>query len=272
MNTILVPVDFSPTAENAAEFAAEFAKFSKAKLILFHVYSVPVPVADVPVTTIPLEEVEKESIERLTDFNKKLTQKHPDINTELITHAGFVVEEILMMIEERKPDLVIMGLIGEGKSSGFFGSNTTTVMKKAKCPVLTVPSDVKFKKPEKIALACDYSATVPDEVVNRFKEFVNLFNSKVLVFDVLKRAELVTYQKAVAEVNLENSLGSLEHSIYYPTGDNLPEETNNFIERNNVDMLVMIPHNYPLLQKIFHHSTTKKMAFKTKIPLLSIHE
>jgi nucleotide-binding universal stress UspA family protein len=272
MKTILVPVDFSTTAENAAEFAAEFAKYSKAKLILFHAYSVPVPVADVPVIMIPLDEVEKESVKRLNDFNKKLTQKYPDVKTEMVTRAGFVVEEILLIMEELNPDLVIMGLIGEGRSKGFFGSNTTTVIKKAKCPVITIPSDVKFKKPEKIALACDYSATISDTVVDRFKEFVNLFNAKVLIFDVLKRAELVTYQKAVAEVNLENSLGSMAHSIYYPTGDDMQEETNNFIERNNVDMLVMIPHNYSFFQSLFHQSATKKMAFHTKVPLLSIHE
>lgn len=272
MKTILVPVDFSSTAENAAEYAFEFAKYAKAKLLLLHVYSVPVPVADVPVTVIPLEEVERESIKELKAFNKKLTHKYPGIETEIITRAGFVVEEILMMLEERKPDLVIMGLAGDSKSKGIFGSNTTTIIKRAKCPVLTIPSGIRFKKPEKIALACDYSAIVPDDVVNKFKEYVHLFGAKVLVFDVLRRAELVTYQKAAAEVNLENSLVDIGHSLYYPSGDNLPEEANSFIERQNVDMLVMIPHNYSFFQKLFHRSATKKMAFQAKVPLLTIHE
>ncbi|HSY75379.1 MAG TPA: universal stress protein [Bacteroidia bacterium] len=273
MKTILVPVDFSSTAENAAEYAAEFAKYLKAKLILLHVYSVPVPVADVPITTIiPLEEIEKENIKRLKAFNKTLNHKYPGIETEMITRIGFVVEEILMMIEERNSDLVIMGLSGESKAKGIFGSNTTTVIKKAKCPVLTIPPGLKFKKPEKIALACDYSAIVPDEVVNKFKEYVSLFGAKVLVFDVLRRAELVTYQKAAAEVNLENSLVDVGHSLYYPSGDNLPEEANSFIERQNADMLVMIPHNYTFFQSLFHRSATKQMAFQSKVPLLTIHE
>ncbi|HTB07847.1 MAG TPA: universal stress protein [Bacteroidia bacterium] len=272
MKTILVPIDFTPSSQNAAEYAAEFAKYSKSKLILLHVFSVPVPVADVPIVVIPMDEVEKENAKELKSVNKKLIHKHPGIETETIIRAGFVVEEILLVMDEYKPDLIVMGLIGEGKSNGFFGSNATTVIKKAKCPVLTIHPDVKFKKPEKIALACDYTATVSDEVVNKFKYFINLFDSKVLIFDVLKRAELVSYQKAVAEVNLENSLGDMEHSMYYPSGDDLQEETNNFVEKNNVDMLVMIPHNYPFFQNLFHKSATKKMAFQTKVPLLSIHE
>ncbi|MGP8216861.1 MAG: universal stress protein [Bacteroidia bacterium] len=272
MKNILVPVDFSTTAENAAEYAAELAKLAKAKLILFNVYSVPVPVADVPVTNIPLEEVEWDSIEQLKTFNKNLTRKYPGVETEIVTKPGFVVDEIRLMIEERKADLVVMGITGEGRSKGFFGTNTTSVMKKAKCPVMSVPPDTKFVKPSKIALACDYSAIVPDEVVNKFKYFVNLFKAKVLIFDVLKRSELITYQKAAAEVNLENSLGDMEHSIYYPSGDNMAKETNDFIEKNSVDMLVMIPHHYPFLQNIFHHSNTKEMAFHTRVPLLTIHE
>jgi nucleotide-binding universal stress UspA family protein len=272
MKTILVPVDFSSSSENAAEYAAEFAKYSKAKLILLHVYSVPVPVADVPVTTIPLEEVEEESIKHLSAFNKKLEHKYPGIETEMITSAGFVVEEILLMAEERSPELIIMGLGSDAKSKGIFGSNTTTIIKRAKCPVLTIPSEIRFKKPEKIALACDYSAIVPDAVVSKFKEYVKMFGAKVLVFDVLRRAELVTYQKAAAEVNLENSLVDVGHSLYYPSGDNLPEEANSFIERQNVDVLVMIPHNYTFFQSLFHRSATKQMAFQATVPLLTIHE
>lgn len=272
MKTILVPVDFSTTAENAAAYAAELAKLSKAKLILLNIYSVPIPVTDVPITNIPLEEVEWDSIKELKIFNKNLTLKYPEVETEIVTRAGFVVDGIHLMIEEYKPDLVIIGMKGLGKSSSFFGSNATLVMKKAKCPVLCIPEGIKFIKPAKIALACDYKAIVPDEAVNKFKYFVELFKSKVLLFDVLKRAELVTYQKAAAEVNLENSLGNMEHSVYYPSGDNLPEEINRFIEKNNVDMLVMFPHNYPFFQNLFHHSATKEMAFSTKVPLLTIHE
>jgi len=271
MKTILVPIDFSSTSQNIAEYAAGFAEFTNARLILFHVYSVPVPMAGVSVSMMPLEKIEEANITQLNAFNEILMDKYPDVNIVMITRAGFVTEEILLILEEQKIDIVIMGIGSRGKE-GVLGSNTADVMKNAKCPVLTIHEGVQFKKPEKIALACDYSSIMPDAVVGKFKDVVHLFNSDVLVFDMLKRSEMVTYEKAAAEVKLENSLIGIGHSMHYPSGDDLPEETNHFVEQNNVDMLVMIPHNYPFLKSVFHHSATKEMAFKSKVPLLSIHE
>jgi nucleotide-binding universal stress UspA family protein len=272
MKTILVPTDFSANAENAATYAAELALLAKAKLILLNVYSVPLPVADVPVTMIPIDELEAQCMADLKNLQNKIALKHPGLESEIITKAGFVVEEILLMAEEYKADLIVMGVLGNGKSTSVFGSNTTALMKKAKCPVLAIPAGLIFIRPEKIALACDYSAIVPEHVTDTVKYFVHLLGSKLHVFNVLKRAELVTYEKASAEVNLENSLCDIEHSLHYPSGENLLEETNNFIETNNIGMLVMIPHSYNLISRLFHTSSTKKMAFHTKIPLLSIHE
>lgn len=39
MKTILVPVDFSSVSDNAADYAVELANKMKAKILLFHVYS-----------------------------------------------------------------------------------------------------------------------------------------------------------------------------------------------------------------------------------------
>jgi len=272
MKTILVPIDFSASAENSADYAAEIAALSKAKVILLHVCSAPVPVADVPITMIPIDELEKQSLTDLESLQKSLMVRHPGVEIESVVRTGFIIEEILLMEDEYKPELLVMGVTGKGRTSEIFGSNTTALIKKVECPVLAIPSGVRYSKPEKIALACDYSAIVPDKVTDRLKDFVKLFGSKLLIFDVLRPAEVITYQKAAAEVNLENSLSEIEHSIYYPSGNDIVNETNEFLERNNVGMVVMVPHNYTFIHKVFHSSKTKKMALYTKVPLLSIHE
>lgn len=272
MKTILAPTDFSEASENAVNYAAEMAKFAHAKLIIFHAYSIPVPVSEVPVVTIPFEELEKENTKLLHSLDKKIKSAHGKIDTQLVTKPGFVVDEILTMLEAHKADIVVMGLTGAGRTAALLGSNTTSVMKKAHAPVLGIPGKAKFKKPSKIALACDYKAIVPDHVVKKFKDFVHAFGAKVLVFDVLKKAELVSYQKAAAEVNLENALGNVNHSLYFPSGDDMPEEVNQFVEKNDVDILTVMPHNYTFISGLFHHSSAKKIALHTHVPILSIHE
>jgi len=272
VKTILVPTDFSEVSDTAVDYAAELAVMTHAKLILYFVFTVPVPVSDAPVISIPMESLEKENMKLLHALDKRIKAKHGKLETELRTQPGFVVDEIITFTKENKVDLVVMGVTGAGKTPGMLGSNATSVMHHAASPVLVVPHGYKFKKPGTIALACDYKSILPDETVDSFKSFVALFNSKVLVFNVLKPKELATYQKAASEVNLENALGDLEHSLYFPASENLHEEINTFVHKHNAEMLVMFPHNYSFLKGLTHHSATKDMAFLTQVPLLSIHE
>jgi nucleotide-binding universal stress UspA family protein len=273
MKTILAPTDFSEVSENAVSYAADLAKLAHATLVIFHSYSVPIPTSpEIPVITVPFDEVDKENMKQLKELDKKLKKSHHGLETELITRPGFVVDEILSLQKEKKADLTIMGVTGAGKTAEVLGSNATSVSKKSHSPVIIVPINTKFKKPEKIALACDYKSTVPDKAINQFRQLVKLFNAKVLIFDVLKKTELVTFEKATAEVNLENSLGDIPHSLYFPSGDDLVQETHNFVERNHVDILAVMPHNYSFFGGLFHRSDTKKLALHTNIPLLSIHE
>lgn len=272
MQTILVPTDFSKSSENSIRYAAELAELTKARLVLLHVFSVPVPVTDVPFTPLPLEEIAEQWLEDLKKQKDSLLQKHPHLQVKLVVKPGFVSDEIRQVIGEYKASLIILSSLGNGKTSAFFGSNTVNMIKKAGCPVIVVPVGATYKKPKNIALACDFSTIVPDSVTTVIKSYVKLFGAKLLIFDVLSPAELVTYEKAASEVNLENSLTEIKHSIYFPTGDDKAEAFKEFVESHKVDMLVMMPHNYTFVQKLFHKSATKHMALHTHIPLLSIHE
>lgn len=272
MKTILVPTDFSVNAENSASYAAELAKESKAKLMLLNVFAMPVPVADVPVVMVPVEDVEAQSINQLKTFDKELKSKHPGIVTEVIARCGCVVDEVMVLVKERKTDLVVMGVTGAGRSMAVLGSNTSGIINGLKCPVLVIPEGLKYKKPEKIALACDYNSIVPEEITDELKDFVRLFHAELLVFSIYKDGELIKNEKAAREVHLENALCDIRHSLYYPEGSDVVKEINEFVEKKRADILVMLPHVHSFIEKILFPSRTKKMIFRTAIPLLSIHE
>ena len=46
MKKIIVPVDFSPAASNAALFAGELAAFYNAEIWLYHTYETPVAISE----------------------------------------------------------------------------------------------------------------------------------------------------------------------------------------------------------------------------------
>jgi len=272
MKTILVPIDFSEDSENAAHYAAELAKFSGSKIVLLHIYSLPVPIVENPVSDVQYEEIGTLNKELLKSLEAKLRSVHGNIEIEAISTVGFTIEEIRYYSETKKADIVVMGISEAGKSVSSFGNITTSTIKESACPVLIIPGNARFKKPSRIALACDYSSILPDEIIEKFKAIVKLFNAKVLVFDVLKTTELVNFEKAMAEHSLEESFQDINHSVYFPSGDDLVKETNSFINKHMVDMLVMIPHKYSFFSGMFHRSNTKQMALNTHVPLLTIHE
>ena len=76
MNIIVVPTDFSPSADNAMKYAAELAQTVNASLLLVHVYQIPVSMSDVPVLMISAEELKvnaDKGLERVRELLQKKT-------------------------------------------------------------------------------------------------------------------------------------------------------------------------------------------------------
>lgn len=188
--------------------------------------------------------------------------------------CGFPVEEINIFAKENKIDLIVMGMEGAGYlTEKLIGSITTSLIKKAKCPVLAIDKHVKFRSIKKIALACDYSETKNKYILNPLKELAHLFKSHVYILNVVRELETVaTVSKAVAGIKLDHSLEGVNHSFHYAKSEDIIEGINDFVDEKKIDMVVMIPRMHTALQNLFHEAHTKRMAFHTKVPLLALHE
>lgn len=266
MKTILVPTDFSKAANNAAEYATHLAKDIKAKILLFHAYHVPIPASDVPIM-VSTEDMQKEN-EML--LKKEATRLHNLTGVEIKYEAtmGFAVDEI---IHKKNVELIIMGMRGGGKlSEALIGSVTTDTLRKSKTPVVVIPEKVKYTRPEKIVFACDYDSGTGTKALDVLKDIVKVFNSRVYVVNIKQKKETVNVDEAVARVRLENKLNDVEHMYYFPEKEDLVEGINEFIKSKKADMVAIIPHHYSLMDRLFHRSISKKMAFHTNVPLIAL--
>ena len=274
MKTILAAVDFSDISKNSLDYAASLASFAKAKLVLFHSYHIPVSPGEVAMSVIiSAEQLEKNERTELRKLEKKVKNKYSDVETEVVLRIGFAVDEILAYLTERKIDLVVMGVTGSGKSAHvLFGTTSTSLMKKTNTPVLIVPADAKFTKPESIVLACDYTAPIPEHIMNNIKSFTSLFGAKLHILDVLRPLEIVSSEKAAEGIKVENSLNNIQHILHFWENEDIITGINNFVDSHKTGWLIMIPHTHNAFAKIFHRSNTKRMAFHTHVPLLSLHE
>jgi universal stress protein A len=139
---ILVPTDFSAHAQEAVRYAAELARTCDAPLSIVHVYDVTpyvmpetVPLYD----TLQLGQLREEFQKQLLPIQQQAMQAGvARVDTQLL--QGSPPGEIARFAAEHAYDLIVMGTHGRsGLAHLLLGSVTEKVVRKAPCPVLTIP-------------------------------------------------------------------------------------------------------------------------------------
>ncbi len=275
MKKILIATDFSKVSKNAINYGVEIAKLESSKIVLIHVMSLPVITSETQMYMLPIDEMKRDCEKLLEQAKEKIIFKNGiDLNIECICIVGFVVEEINRYANKNKIDLIVMGMHGAGYLTEILiGSTTTSVISEAKCPVLAIDEKVKFKSIKKIVLAFDYIDTTNKAILNPLKEFVNIFNSHVYILNVINNLnDTPTISEAVTGIKLDRTLSDINHSYHYINNADVVDGINDFIAKQKMDMVVMIPRKHSFFKNMFNEQKTKKVAFNLNIPLLTIHE
>lgn len=276
MRSILVPTDFSKVARNAIDYAVEIAKISKAKIILFNVYHVPITTADASVAIPSWGDIEKLSIDTLKKIERSLHRMYgKELQIECITQMGYAVEEIIKQYTLKKDiDLVVMGMNGAGYlSERLIGSNATELISKSECPILVINQNTEFKKIKKIVLAYDNKKVTNTSIFDSLKVFAKIFKAEIYILNVFDNSnKKPATKKLIAGDGIEHNLSGVKHSFHFVENKDLIEGINEFVNDVKADMVVFIPRKHRFLDAIFHEGNTKRMAFHTSIPLLTLHE
>lgn len=275
MKTILVPTDFSDASTNSLDYAVEIAKLTNAKLILFHVYHIPIITSEVPLVIPTLEEMENECTMALQALARNISLKNGNsLLIEYVCKCGFAVDEINQFAQEEEIDLIVMGMQGAGYiTQKLIGSVTTSLIRNTKRPILVIDKHIKFKSIKKIVLACDYHEIKNNSVVEPLKKLAHLFKAHTYILNVVPELETTpTTKEAIAGIQLEHFLENMNHSFHSIKNEDVVNGITGFITSENMDMLAMIPHKHSVIKTIFHPSNTKHMAFHTTVPLLILNE
>ena len=146
---ILVPVDFSEGAEPALTVAATMARSFGASIDLLHVWQPP-PLIPLPVVVVPSSggstPVNLEELARTT-AGAQMKQLVERLRAEGVAEVhsrvgiGAPAHEIVELAQLGHFDLIVMGTHGRtGIAHAVLGSVAEKVVRRAKCPVLTVRS------------------------------------------------------------------------------------------------------------------------------------
>lgn len=147
LKRILCPVDFSEFSRRALDHALGLARCYRSTVTALHVVA-PMPVVvpgpyyfgaemPPPMGLPPVDRaVVAAQVQRLAE-----AEQVPGVQVEtLVAEAPEVYREILVQAERLGSDVIVMGTHGRsGFERLFLGSTAEKVLRKARCPVMTVP-------------------------------------------------------------------------------------------------------------------------------------
>jgi nucleotide-binding universal stress UspA family protein len=144
MKTIIVPIDFSDAANNAAHYAIHLAKAMRTEVMLCHAID-KVP-ADTPLAAHvvwPMESyasLKRETTAELNLLSDQLTHEDEIVSKNPANHVklestsigGQMCEVIGDIVVQKKASLVVMGMSGHGAFGQLvFGSNAREIIETA---------------------------------------------------------------------------------------------------------------------------------------------
>jgi nucleotide-binding universal stress UspA family protein len=138
IKTILLPTDFSEPSQAALRLASSFAREQGARLVILHVTVVPDAAYEgYGAPGLPL--LRDEYLAKEQQGLEKVQPVDPQIKFERRVEEGDPATEILRVASEIGAGLIVMGTHGRGGLQHvLMGSVAEQVVRKAKCPVLTL--------------------------------------------------------------------------------------------------------------------------------------
>lgn len=141
LGKILFATDFSENSEHAFDYAYSLAQKFNSQLIILHVINEPVDLRGFYVPHISFENLEKEIEEGAEKMMEKFCHTRIGDNFPYKTRitTGIPYEEILKYADDENVSLIVLGTQGRsGIDHLLFGSTAERVVRKARCPVMTV--------------------------------------------------------------------------------------------------------------------------------------
>lgn len=280
MKRILVPTDFSLTAEKAFHLALDLAKRSDGTVILYHIYT---PLENPFVSTEKTRKMynattEANIVKRLQRLNKKVNGDDGAVPVSTIVGREPLIDNILGFAEDHHIDLIVMGTQGAtGLKKQIIGSVAARVVERTDLPVLLVPEKYELHKPQQFVFATNFSHT-DKHALTKVGEMAKLFGADTTVLHFIN-----AYNTPADKKEQENNFDTYAHHLQKEMQDykirfhllevaSVTEAMENLDRKFPYDVMSMVRRNKTFLEKLFMKSFTQDMAFVTRKLLLVIPE
>jgi nucleotide-binding universal stress UspA family protein len=276
INRILIPTDFSETAQLAVAHGANMAKLFNAKIFLLHAVDTGIYMGG-QFESVKYKEV-TESVFQIADQKLKevadeIIKKYKADLTPL-TVTGKPAHAIVNAVKENAIDIIIMGTHGaSGYNELFIGSNAHKVVNMAKCPVISIRATTKNVGFSHIIMPIG-NDLLSRQKVNNVIELASKYNSTVHLLGLLESHDNIEDKKFEIKLETVENLLKKDNIKYtkkiirahYPAN-----EAMKYSEEEGGDLIVIMTGHESDLPGVMLGMFAKQIVDHSKIPVMSIH-
>ncbi|MBS1525128.1 MAG: universal stress protein [Bacteroidetes bacterium] len=279
MKTYIVPIDFSATSVNAAEYAALLSKQTDvARIILLHSYYVSVYQSVLPtpdMVVISEEEIADETenklkeLEHLRNHLIKTVRKAVEIDVKISRLP--LMRSLIETIDDENAALIILGSNGmDSDSNSHVGVNAINISKLSPVPVVVVPPRCCYEAVKRVVMACDFlkvTETFPLEPLQRLltRHGVELF---VVNIDKQAKDRNADLQQMAEESALHKMLKEYHPKYYYNESGDIITGILDFAKNHHAQVVIALPHKYSFFQSLLHNSVSAGLTIHSAVPVL----
>ena len=275
MKPILAPTDFSDTSLNAVNYAADLCVATGADLVLLHICTIPPSYSEMLTSTTYIDDVVSAAERQFLLLKERLRRRTSEkINISSRVEVGEVVLQIEEVAADLQPYVVVMGA---EKSNMFdrilFGGRTLAATKSLPFPLIVVPAGVSFHNIQEIGLACDFKNLGERIPLNEIRMIVKTLKASLHLLYVHETSPLAGNIEDVVEAEwLKELLSDLRPQLHFIQEHEIEKALIAFTQKNQLDLLIIIPKKHDLLGSLFQHSYSKHVVLQAPFPVMTIHE
>ena len=292
IKNILFPTDFSGCATQALPYALYFAAKYNATLHMLHGVVLHGVDPDTPDNRIhSVQEVFKK-LKANADVQMTTHIEEHDVEdldiVQVQDRAISATELILEYSDEHAIDMIVMGTHGRrGLGHALLGSVAEEVVRSAPCPVLTIREQKQPKPLEKldrILVPFDYSEHAKT-ALEYAKEIAALYDARLELLYVFEEiiyprfydigSTLNDYiskdaRRAMESAYKETKGPDSDYSIHILGSRQVAHEVLNFIDDNDIDLVVIATHGMSGIERFLLGSVAEKVVRRSQCPVFTV--
>lgn len=271
---ILIPIDFSKSAEVALEYGLKLAKNEKSEVSILHVVSPFGGLNEGVLQIYDFEVYVEEKSKALSVYVDKILKRLNIRKIALSTfcETGQPAETIFNFGMKHNVDLMIMGSRGGSNISKIIlGSTSQELISMTRIPILLIPPDLAFEDMKsRVCFATDFHLKLNKKAIRLFEQFAFINKATVRFVHVYPPGEAVFKEKHEAIADLV--FPRLKKQVKYIESVQFEASIDTYMINSESNLLILLPHEHSVLYYLFFRGHTLPIVKKLRYPVLILHE